>query len=306
MKLDTKDWTYGAEHEWGDWAYNAPLPAGFGRDLQDHTCMSSNGIANDPSGKSYAFGGEINTPPTHAKEEQSLYAVSLAAWFRHRGSPAPTINHRSNLHLHIRVPGLKDDLDALKRVQAYIHANMRRALAVIQPMPRPADPLNYSEAHEGAVRRWRRRRVSHQTLLTPERLARQLAAPTIDEFFKAEVPQSKGRPQWHLQPRLCVNLRQILETDTIEFRHFAGTLDENVLYRCLSWCEDFLRCAIVGEPIEWLLDLYDGCEWPAFPPYVHHLENRYRATCHDGSLKRPEIEENIHRILTGDFDAYPV
>src|SRR5690606_23961726 len=93
----------------------------------------------------------------------------------------------------------------------------------------------------GNWKRWKRRRVSHQTLLTPHRVTQQLTATTPEEFFELEVPASNsGKPLWHAQPRVCVNLRQLLQTDTIEFRHFAGTLNLEVLEDCFNWCQKFL------------------------------------------------------------------
>lgn len=312
MTAKMTGWTYGAEHEWGDWHYNGPLPDGYGRDVKDFTCMSSNGIANDPRGISYAYGGEINTPPYISSTSLAQGAFELRSFLGQHG-PFPTINHRSNLHIHIRVPGLKDDLPTLKRVQEFIHEHMPEALAVIQPLPRPVVRTGQlTEEEHGALRRWRRRRVSHQTLLTSNRLAHQLDADTLEDFFRREVPQSKGKPQWHLQPRLCVNLRQLLETDTVEFRHFAGTLNQHELGSAADWCTRFMECAMFNDGAEFQSLLGDvrsgqmGWAFPKFPDYVHHLENRYRATCHDGTLKRPEIEANIQRILAGEFDDFPV
>lgn len=313
MTVQMTGWTFGAEYEWGDWYYNGPLPEGYGRDVKDFTCMSSNGIANDPKGKSYAYGGEINTPPYSSPLELTEECFNELVPFLRGEGPCPTVNHRSNLHIHVRVPGLKDDLQALKRVQGFIHKHMRYVLEVIQPLPKPTPVRGCSaEDYAGALRRWKRRRVSHQTLLTYPRLEYQLIADTIDEFFKREVPQSKGKPQWHLQPRLCVNLRQLLETDTVEFRHFAGTLRREALWSAAAWCELFLQCALENDDRRLYMELEasrQGKRWrgfPQFPQYVHYLECRYRATCHDGSLKRPEIEANIQRILNGEFDGYPV
>src|SRR5690606_1455986 len=115
--------------------------------------------------------------------------------FLAKNGPAPTVNHRSNLHIHVRVPGLRDDLPMLKRVQSFIHLHMRNVLEVIQPLPKPLPQnINSPETYLGAVRRRKRRRVSHQALLTSTRLCGQLAADTVEEFFRREVPQSKGNP----------------------------------------------------------------------------------------------------------------
>lgn len=299
----TTDWTYGAEHEWADHPLDRVLPQDYGRDHRDVTIVNSNGIANDPRGRTWRFGGEINTPPTDSIEGQVDCLRELKLHL-----PEATINYRSNLHLHIRVPGLKDDLGQLKDVQFYIHSNMRKVLAQIEPLPRPKLGFNSSnpkeeylfngEEYEGALRRWRRRRVSHQTLLTPTRLAGQISAKTIEEFFQREVPQSKeGKPLWHLQPRLCVNVRQLLETDTIEFRHFPGTMGNDILRNSLTWCRDFLYAAFMNAPIDELLNKYKGVTFPPFPLYNHAMEKRYRLTCHDHTLTREQIEVNIQKIL---------
>ena len=43
---------------------------------------------------------------------------------------------------------------------------------------------------------------------------------------------------------------------------------------------------------------------PRFPRYEHWMENRYRATCHDGTLFKENIERNIKLILAGEFDDH--
>lgn len=299
---NTAHWTYGAEHEWADHPLDRDVPKGFGRDTHDITIVNSSGIANDPRGKTYAFGGEFNTPPTETIADQVGCMTQLKEHY-----PEATINYRSNLHIHIRVPGLGQDLAALKEVQEYVHRVMRRVLTQIEPLPHPRRPdFVEFDQYRGAARRWRRRRVSHQTLLTDHRLTRQLGAGSLEDFYAFEVPHMKSgdfRPLWHLQPRLCVNLRQHRETDTVEFRHFPGTMDEEKLTTCISWCRDFLFHALRDLPIDGLLARpeYQTDAFPPFPEYVHWMERRYRATVHDGTLSKDEIQDNINRILRGDF-----
>lgn len=298
--------TYGAEHELADIPLDRSLPAGYGRDVKDISIVNSNGIANDPTGKMYRFGGEINTPPTRTVGGQAECLRAICDLL-----PEARVNYRSNLHVHIRVPGLRDDLLALRQVQRYVHENLRLALSLVEPLPRPA-PHEYAGAEEykGALRRWRRRRVSHQTLLSPKRLEHQLEARRVDVFFRREVPESRtgrsrGRPMWHAQPRLAVNLRQLRETDTVEFRHFPGTLDYDEMLAAASWCHDFMRAALDGTPIRQVMRDYSTADFPSFPKYVHWQEVRYRATVHDGTIPKPQIAANIRRILEGTFDEGP-
>jgi hypothetical protein len=291
------EWTFGAEHEWADWPIDARLPAGCERNTKDHTIANSSGIANDPTGRTCRIGGEINTRPTATIDEQVRVLRDLK-----RVLPGAKVNYRSNLHIHIRAPGLKDDLAALKRVQAYICAHMPSAFDAIAPLPRPTlFQFKNKDVYAGAERRWRRCLVSHRTLVPPPRLSAQFAAGTVDAFFAAEVPQKDGRPLWHLQPRACVNLRQLLETDTVEFRHFPGTLDESEFWVCLEWCRRFLDCALRGKPFDGILRWARIAKFPQFPPYDHWIDVRFRATVHDGSIKPEAIRANVKAILDGTF-----
>ena len=292
-------WTYGAEHEFANLPRNEPLPKGYKWDTRDVTIVNSNGIANDPSGELYAFGGEVNTPPTRSIEGQVRCLQTLVARY-----PMAEVNYRSNLHIHIRVPGLKDDLKLLKQFQRYIHEHMPKAFPIIEPLPRPT-VFEFPDSIElkGASRRWRRRRVSHQSLLSAKRLAHQLEARSVAEFFNWEPPRDKkGKPMWHAQPRLCVSSRQLLQTDTVEFRHFPGTLNTKELHNCLRWCREFMICALQDLPIKALLDWAHKQQWPPFPKYVHWQECCYRATVHDGTLTKDQIKQNIAKILEGTFD----
>ena len=296
--IDATGWTFGCEHEWADWPLARPLPENYGRDMRDHTIVNSNGIANDPKGRLYGFGGEINTPPTDTPEGQVDCLEELKTLL-----PEATINYRSNLHIHIRVPGLREELDVLKDLQRWIHATMPKVFRVVEPLPRPEEQYMHDPAvYKGELRRWRRRRVSHQTLLTGKRLKRQLAAPDLTSFFEWEVPESKGRPMWHFQPRLCVNIRQLLETDTIEFRHFPGTLNSDEMFTAVNWCREYLLAGLLGRSdLKTLLSKYEGMDFPPFPDYDHVMECRYRATCHDGSVKKEDIAANIKAILEGTW-----
>jgi hypothetical protein len=303
-------WSYGAEHELGDWDRATDLAQfRMGVDERDVTVMNSNGIAADPRGRMHRYGGEINTCPTNCMGGQ----VEQLVLIKENLPPRVDVNHRSNLHIHIRVPELGRDLKLLKRVADFGQRVLPAVLPVIEPLPRPRDyhPLAGSpraeEEYQGALRRWRRRRVSHQTILTAERHARRMEAKTVQEFHDLTAPQTKdGRPQHHLQPREAVNLRQLMQTDTVEFRHFPGTLDPKLLTGALMWCHQYMTAAL-QEREEAILDLADRTgEIIPWPEYEHYKEVRYRATCHDGTLSDQEIARNIQRILAGDFDEHPV
>lgn len=301
MKFDPKLWTFGIEHEWADYDRTIPLPKGNANNHKDFTIVNSNGIANDPKDHLYKFGGEINTRPTSKMQEQVEILEDLKHKFK---KTPPQVNYRSNLHIHIRVPGLNEDLASLKHVQQYIHTHMPKAFKIIEPIPAVQDKFlthASSNANNGAQARYERRLVSHQTLLSAKVLKKQLAAKTVTGFFEAEVPTDAGKPLWHLQARVSVNLRQLLETDTIEFRHFPGTLSPSELLTCLHWCKKFLINALEDNNVQPLLEWAKGKAFPKFHLYDHDLEVRYRATTHDGSLTKAQIASNIQCILDGSL-----
>ena len=294
-----RNWTYGAELELSDLNQQRGLPKGFGWDRRDVTMVNSDGIAVDPKGKLWTRGGEINTPPTSSIRDQ----VGLFQQVLEFHSDA-VINYRSNLHLHVRVPGLKDDLKACKRISRYVHENPGY-LDLIEPILRPTQEAfpNPTE-FLGAVRRYNRRKVSHHTVLTDKRYQAQIAASTMDEFFAAEAPRNaKGKPMFHLAARSAVNLRQLLETDTIEFRHFPGTLNPDEFKAGLIWCRDFLFAALNGgpPPEELFKASPEKYSIAKFKKYVHWKEVLYRNTVHDGTVPKDQIAKNIEKIVSGEW-----
>ena len=103
MTYDVKKWTYGVELEYGNCDRRIKdLPDGATWNSLDNTCVSSTGIANDPQGKLYSFGGEINTRPTTTADEQVEHIAKINKFLRDNG-PAPIVNYRSNLHIHIQI-----------------------------------------------------------------------------------------------------------------------------------------------------------------------------------------------------------
>jgi len=311
--LDTYSWTFGCEHEWADWDQTIQLPNGWGIDRNDVTMVNSDGIAVDPKGISWKFGGELNSPPTSAAFDQGLLVENIRSWLCLHGKPTPEANYRSNLHVHVRVPGLRDDLDALKKLAAFGHFAMPILLLMIEEIPKPdkRDFHDDSGGFKGAMRRYRRRLVSHHTVITGMRLSKQLAAPTVTEFFAAECPSDRqGLPLWHLAPRHAVNLRHLREaTETIEFRHFPGSTDPVEVEQACKWCRHYLDVALGGgthaEKIDKLSkswrEVFSKLPLPWFREYDHSLEERYRLTCHDGTLTRAQIEANIAKIQRGEL-----
>lgn len=270
-----RGWTYGAEHELVDW--DRRRSHDWNLDVRDVTMVNSDGIAVDPVARTYWLGGEINTRPSESASGQGDQLVEFTNQF-----PETTINYRSNLHVHVRVPGLREDLAKLRRVQHFVSTWMPQLFPLIEPIPEPTR-AEYpdDEAYKGARKRYARRRVSHQRMMSEERVSMQMRAITVDQFLEAEalhVPT--GVVHWAIAARCAINLRQLRETDTVEFRHFPGTTTPAEVHSAVAWCSTFMQMAVEGrgDPVAMWRDDFSRRPWPHFQPYDHELELGYQAT----------------------------
>lgn len=117
-------WTYICVHELGDWDRSVHLPPGFDVDRKNINVMNSNGIAADPRGVIYGFGGAIRTPASLTCGGQVKYLRDLKAMF-----PEVTVTHRSCMRVLVRVPGV---VDAQECIEKFNHRSA--ALLVVGPI----------------------------------------------------------------------------------------------------------------------------------------------------------------------------
>lgn len=298
MKTFSPDtFSYGVELEYGNCWRGVTLTDGAQWNFLDNTCVSSTGIANDPQGKLYAYGGEINTRPTNTIKEQVDH-IQLINKTLADGGPAPIVNYRSNLHIHVRVPGLSDDLDALKRLLRYVTAYQQQAFDITETIPVPDPKFMKPEVYKWAKKRMNRRKTSHQQTLPQKRVEAMLAATTPLEFYHEHAHKdAKGNPAWFQCPRAGINMRQLFETtNTIEFRHFPGTLDAKEMESAITWCHYFVDAALNHEdktPQDILADY--NFKFGDFQPYEYETEQVYQATNFDKN-SRKDVEKLLTKI----------
>lgn len=269
----------GLELEWSDVDRWMSLPEHLGTwSTEDYSIVNSDGHANDPTGASHRWGGEINTRPTHTAQEQAEIVRELAQWM----NPKPVINYKDNLHVHVSPSvDILQDVDLLKLVFSRMHAAEPFVYSVVEPLPRPtAEEYPNPEELKGATKRWRRNRTSHQHSLSPERYAEIMAARTPQEFKDGHAPPTyTGGRAWHVAPRPGMNMRSLWKHGTIEFRHFPGTCDPDEVESAASWCLAFVEdYAIHGRCAP--QDIYDSRSWkfPTFRRYDHRLQLGFEAT----------------------------
>lgn len=286
--------TFGAELEFADVRYGQPLPEGCQWNRQDYSLVNSNSIANCPVGKYYGFGGEINTKPTNTVEEQVQVFEDILSILE----PQPVINYRCNLHIHVGIKRLRDNLPALKSLLTYTAANQLDIFQYIELIPKPTNgQYPKTEEYKGAMKRYRRRHQSHQSVLSVDQVYKMLIADNTEEFYLSHfVTDKQGIPQKQLHQRCGINFRSLWENnETIEFRHFPGTINSQEFRSCVSWCEEFVNAALeTNEPPVSILNRRTDLIFPKFVKYDHVLELGYEATSHH--LPAKVREENIKRL----------
>lgn len=289
--------SFGAELELIDWPRNESLPSGMAIDEANWTSVNSNGVAVDGPGKLYHLGGEILTAPSEDPNGPSEQLV----WIMNRW-PETTFNYRTGLNVHVRVPGLRDDLKKLKQLQTFINRVMPELLPIIDPIPVSIVNCKTKEALKGAQRTYKVRKKDHHSLVAQWRFDLQMKARTPTEFFEAEaIHEATGKVHWAIVPRACVNLRQMLQTDTVEFRHFFMPATAEELLNTTLWCKMFMEVAFDGGTLS-AQDLlkrfgFEKRAWPQCLPYDPWLDEGFHFTTRH--YHKPEVVlANIKKWLT--------
>lgn len=252
--------TYGMEIEWGDVPRSAVIPSDLGtweyserdiinlRDPYKYVCA-------DPLGETPPFGGEINTKPSKTWEEQVDRYFELYKFFEDMGHP-PTVGVTAHTHIHCRVPGLRDDIDALKRLTKYIKENQAAAIDHVygffehNQMKGAKGAKMYLKFDGGRP--------------MPDYMSDNIInlATDFDSFIKMHAAGkdgvSMGRPF-----RFAINMYALKHIDTVEFRLFRGTLDKTELESCFRFVQDFLDAALNDGPS--VLELISNNNY-TFPP----------------------------------------
>lgn len=239
------DFTYGMEIEWGDVSRSFSIPENLGsweyseRDIVNLRAPYAY-VCADPLGETPPVGGEINTKPTRTWQEQVARYFELKDLFDENGT-SPTVGVTAHTHIHCRVPGLKDDINGLKKLTKYIKENQATAIEHVygffehNQMKGAKGSKMYLKFDGGRP--------------MPDYMSDNILklATDFDSFIKMHAAGkdgvSMGRPF-----RFAINMYALKHIDTVEFRLFRGTLDKTELESCFRFVEDFLDAALNDGP----------------------------------------------------------
>lgn len=237
--------TYGMEIEWGDIPRSMSIPEELGsweyseRDIINLREPYKN-VCADPLGESPPFGGEINTKPSKTWQEQVDRYFELKSIFEEAGYP-PTVAATCHSHIHCRVPGLRDDIDALKRLTKYIKENQASTVEHVYGF------FDHNEMKDAKGAKMYLKFDGGRLL--PDYMSDNILnhATDFQSFIKMHAAGkdgvSMGRPF-----RYAINMYSLKHLDTIEFRLFRGTLERDELESCFRFVQDFLHAALNDGP----------------------------------------------------------
>lgn len=285
-------WKFRIEYDFSDFPIKRILSDGCQLNSENFSIVNSNGIANDPTGRNYERGGGIVTPWTQTWEEQ----IDIFRALR-KSNPEARINYRSRLRVEVRIPQLKRDLSRLKLLNNYIYWNARDLLEIIAPYHEPM-PMGFStkEEHMGSRDFWENH---SRVFLERDTFDRQGLSNSWQQFFELEAlwDSRRKRSSYELVRKGSISLRQMLYSDSVDFRFFPGTMNSRLVGNCMQWCVYFLLCAFDRENVRNLKRQTRLWEFPKNRRYQHDLEIKYQKTRSDGSMPARMVARNIERIL---------
>ena len=239
-----KEFTWGAEIEWGDIPRNIEIPEYLGKWEYAETDIVNirdpyKFIATDPLGLNPPVGGEINMRPTKTIEEAVDKIISLKTYFEDRGYYPSTscVNHG---HIHVFVPGLKEDVNSLKKLTKYIGDNQQDTISACYGF---VDNLQIKKNKAKMYLKYDGGREM------PGYMVNNIInkANTFEEFIKLQCAGkdgiSMGRPF-----RYAINTYCMKHTGTIEFRCFRSTTDEKEITSSMRFVSLFIQSALNGGP----------------------------------------------------------
>lgn len=271
--FDLSRYTLGCELELGDVDTKVEIPDLLGQwDYHDSSICNSNGTANDPKRLLNRYGGEIQVAPTEDTKELVKRVFKIYKLFKKMD-----MNFTTNLHMHIRVPGLRKNLKTLKKLAAFIDQCGTDIFNLIDPIPVPHHSEHSSvKSFRGAWARYKRRQRSHHTIPSRAVLTKLLEAKTTKEFHEAYAPKnSSGKPQWHLVQRSGINLAHLWKNDCIEFRCFTMTDSKELLKNAINFPYEFLKEALVGQVGA---SRFEELRYQEFWPYDYKKDKIFQLT----------------------------
>jgi hypothetical protein len=276
-KYDRNTFTYGYEIEWGDIDRKMPIPEELGAWEYCETDIINlrepyRGLGSDPKGINPPVGGEINTKPTKTWQEQVDNIMKLHDMFVDHGT-VPTAGCVNHGHLHIHVPGLTEDIDALKRLSLYLRDNQHMTIdrcyqfRVVPNMDLTKTAKTYLK-HDGGR-------------IMADWLATNLGTVPTDfnDWLRVHCcgkdAVTQSRPF-----RYGIHTYALKNSKTIEFRCFRSSVDRREIEDCFKFATEWIDAALNKGPDVQEILFSNDYKFPPFE-YDHEMYVGWEKTKHE-------------------------
>jgi hypothetical protein len=239
---DTKNFTWGFELEIGDVNKACSIPEQLGSWEFAETDIVNQlppywGRAVDPLGIDPPVGGEINIKPTKTIPEMISRLEELLNYIKNHHNQTPTVSCVSVSHVHVFVPGLKEDVESLKKLISYIKRNQHMVV----------DKCSNFRLHPNmSLTKTAKTYLKYDGgRIMPNYMCDNIVnlATDFDSFIKLHAAgkdgKSMGRPF-----RYAINTYCMKHTGTIEFRPFRNSINLNEIRDCFLFVEKFMDNAL--------------------------------------------------------------
>lgn len=303
-KYPKQTFDYGTELELADVDTKIVLPQGNKWNPKEVDITNSNGIGNDPWKILNRYGGEVNVKPTPTIQGQVQECDKIFKVLREQGKLS--INYSCFHHVHVRVPGLVQDIEYLKKAWTYFYKWQREIADLsFSVFPKPTRMQFPNEQDYKLAQEAYRFQNSFVFQLSQDKYNFTMKSKDPQQFYMSRFNRNKitGKPIYSLCRRLHVNFMQLFDqTNTIEFRHFQPTLDLDEIRSCTFYCQELVDAMLnTGKsPME----IIEENPWLKFPkPLPFNLEMfkifklTGRHTDVYGTKKRKIALENIKNLI---------
>lgn len=284
-KYPPNTFTYGYEIEWGDIDRKLIIPEHLGKWEYCETDVCNiyepyRYVASDPLGISPPFGGEINTKPTKTWREQVDRIMEIYDLFvKHGNTPSSACVNEG--HIHIFIPGLKEDVDALKRLIKYIQLNQKDTIKACNQF-KEYPGMKFCDGAKMYLKLDIGREI-------PEfRCNNIINLSTNFESFIKQHYTGKDGISIGMPIRYAINTYCMKHTGTIEFRCFRSSIKREEIESQFRFVERFMCAALNdGKSVEEILK----SEKFTFPPFTWNKEEY----CGWKKTKYPKSRGEKHR-----------
>lgn len=255
--------SFGMELEWSDidrrvdipeslGSWEGPKIAGYymGSELDIVNTKGRNkGQATDPLCILCQVGGEIHTVPSETIDTQMMRVMQIMNLFDVVNVACP--NHG---HIHVGIPGIKNDLEGLKNMFEWLYENQHKLLDAITG----TNSLEVALIKESNIPSWVKSYlvVGDAKSIPAEDFEKIREAQSVQEILQIlkdqeyvldEEPFSHEYRNVYGSHRTVLNMFNLTKGETVEFRGFRASINPVEIYSCLYFAKRAVEEALKGK-----------------------------------------------------------